>query len=60
MKQPIVTVLDSGYWHVRWSAEIWAQWPNTRPVQAEDFFAPSWTATPERVRLCDQLTKGHP
>ena len=30
--------LESGYWHARWSAEIWAQWPCNRPLIEDDFF----------------------
>lgn len=43
-------LLESGYWHARWTSEIWAQWPSHRTLTAEDFFHPAWTATPERIR----------
>lgn len=47
---PTVQRLDSGYWYVRWSPEIWAQWPISREPQESDFFQS--TATPERLRAC--------
>ena len=50
-----LTRLGTGYWHARWSAEIWAQWPCDRPVRAEDFFHPAWTATRERLAECDKV-----
>lgn len=40
-----LTRLESGYWHARWSSEIWAQWPTGRPVTLEDFFHDSGTAS---------------
>ena len=40
--------LASGYWHARWSSEIWAQWPIDREPREEDFFHAS--STPERIR----------
>ncbi len=50
---PVITRLDSGYWHARWSSEIWAQWPCGRSVEADDFFHSS--ATPERLKQCAVL-----
>jgi hypothetical protein len=55
-RRPSVKRLDSGYWYVRWSAEIWAQWPVGRFVHRDDFFHPDYAATPERLRLCDEVT----
>lgn len=56
---PCVTRLDSGYWHARWSAEIWAQWPVHRTLCAEDFFHPSYTATPARIAQAMQAVGGN-
>ncbi len=48
-KPPIVERTSTGYWHVRWSEQVWAQWSvefwAPRPL---DFFVAS-TATPERI-----------
>ena len=38
MPEPIAKRLDSGYWHVRWSAERWVQWPCEREPAADDVF----------------------
>jgi hypothetical protein len=54
-KRATVTRLDSGYVLVRWSAQVWAQWPEHRSATAEDFFQPSWSATPERIREASML-----
>ncbi len=33
-----VRLLESGYWHVRWSANRWFQWPKWRlPTMADGF-----------------------
>lgn len=50
---PTIKRLESGYWHVRWNAEIWAQWPDGRPLQDADFFHD--TATPQRIHEADAL-----
>jgi hypothetical protein len=58
MKNPEVKRLSSGYWLVRWSGEIWAQWPCGRePVEA-DFFHAETTYTAERLRQCRERTQG--
>lgn len=56
--RPQVKRLESGYWLVRWSHQIWAQWPVSRPVRVEDFFEPDWSATPERLKMALALTEG--
>lgn len=48
--------LESGYWHARWSSEIWAQWPCHRSVRAEDFFHADYAFTRERAAECDAWT----
>lgn len=53
LRTPIVKRLESGYWHVRWSAEIWAQWPCGRLPTAADFFHD--TGTPERLRIAERV-----
>jgi hypothetical protein len=58
MNGPSVKRLDSGFWFVRWSNEIWAQWPVSRSVGSEDFFHPDVTGTEARMRQCDELTSG--
>ena len=35
---PRINKLPSGFWHARWSSEVWAQWPPEREVTLEDFF----------------------
>lgn len=35
---PRVTRLQSGYWHVRWSQNLWLQWPvGQHPTIADGF-----------------------
>ena len=53
---PKVVLLESGFWHVWWSAEIWAQWPAIRLATSEDFFHPDFTATPARIRKANEVT----
>jgi len=46
---PTIQLLPSGYYHVRWSREVWAQWPSAYWAPREvDFFG--GTGTPERIR----------
>ena len=35
---PSVRLLDSGYWHVRWSDHRWMQWPRGREPTMRDGF----------------------
>lgn len=35
---PLVKLLDSGYWHVRWNANRWFQWPKGRSPTLGDGF----------------------
>ena len=46
---PTVLRLESGYWHVRWTDEVWAQWPCHRQPLPGDFFNATWTASGERI-----------
>mgnify|MGYP001570040167 CR=1 FL=1 len=45
----IMRLLDSGYWHARWSDQAWAQWPKWRAIERKDFFQPDWSCTRERL-----------
>ena len=38
MSEPTVKLLDSGYWHVRWNASLWFQWPAWRMPTLSDGF----------------------
>jgi hypothetical protein len=42
--------LQSGYWHARWSTEVWAQWPVWESLNRSHFFHGAWTWTAERQR----------
>lgn len=33
-----IKLLSSGYYHVRWNANQWFQWPRWRPPTMEDGF----------------------
>lgn len=55
--QPVVKRLDSGYWHVRWSRQAWAQWPVGRSVTREDFFQPGWSYSEARAAEANRLTE---
>ena len=47
---PTIKRLDSGYFHVCWSAEIWAQWPTQYWAPRDvDFFHECGT----RERICE-------
>jgi len=39
---PHVTLLSTGYWHVRWSSECWAQIPRNGELRREHVFHPDW------------------
>jgi hypothetical protein len=52
---PTLQRLDSGYWFVRWSHNIWAQWPCDRDVRKDDF-SHELAYSFERARQCDRLT----
>jgi len=49
-ERPTLKRLSSGYWHARWSDEIWAQWPAGSVITEEAFFHN--TATPQRIAQC--------
>lgn len=53
-ERPTVERLDSGYWHVRWCDEIWAQWPCGRACEPGDFFHD--TSTVARIVEANRLT----
>ena len=49
MNMPTIRRLESGYWSVRWSEAIWAQWPTSFwAPRSEDFFVPG-TGTAKRI-----------
>ena len=50
-----LTLLPSGYWHVRISGEVWAQWPKGRGLQPTDCFR---IDSYQRIR--DALAQSHP
>lgn len=35
---PTVELLESGFWHVRWNANQWLQWPASRRPNLDDAF----------------------
>lgn len=42
-----VKLLSSGYWHVRWNANRWFQWPKWRtPTMADGF---GWVTEKDRT-----------
>ena len=46
---PTIKRLSTGYYHVRWNDEIWAQWPVSFWAPREDEFFHN-TGTAERIR----------
>lgn len=42
MNKPMVRRLSSGYWHIRWSRECWAQVPCGDTLRREHVFHPAW------------------
>lgn len=44
---PTIKLLESGYGHVRWSANLWFQWPKWRLPMTVDGFG--WV-TPRHLR----------
>jgi len=51
-KIPTVTLLSSGYWHVRWCADLWIQFPQDRSATLSDGFG--WI-TQEQVRIANKI-----
>jgi len=39
----MLTLLPTGYWHLRLSAEVWAQWPTSTALSREHCFHPEWS-----------------
>lgn len=56
---PSVSKTDSGYWHVRWNANQWIQWPIGRQAELTDAFG--WVdqqMVEEANRLTTDTAKG--
>jgi hypothetical protein len=51
MTNPIITRLSTGYWHVRWCADLWIQFPVDRQATLSDGFG--WI-TSEHVRIANK------
>jgi len=45
MPEPSIKLLPSGYWHVRWHGEYWAQWPCGAEPTIESVFDPEWNGS---------------
>lgn len=43
MSEPEFKTLSSGYYHLRWNANQWAQWPIDRAPMPSDCFNPAFT-----------------
>lgn len=55
MSEPHVSKLSSGYWHVRWSDNLWLQWPIGRAPTAEDGFG--WITQSHVNQAIEQTAK---
>lgn len=49
-----VKKLESGYWHVRWNANLWLQWPDNSSPRMSDGFG--WI-TEQHVRDAAEATQ---
>ena len=53
-RKPTLKYLSTGYWHARWSSQVWAQWPVGSELTEGAFFIRS-TATTERIEQCYEI-----
>ena len=52
----VISRLDSGYVHVRWTMEIWCQFlPSRGEPTTADFFHPGYTYSGDRAREAYRL-----
>lgn len=58
MSEPTIRVLSTGYWHVRWGRERFAQWPVGSVCRDEDVFhgLPGDAEVAQRLAASPSLT----